>query len=385
MGILPTASLPRFMLLYGLLTAALPAWGHESNDHLRPVVSIEQLTPYSVVINFRMDNRNQRTDITGWEVGANRRSNRRDNRSCHPDFLSLAAREGSCIVTGLKPETEYRAQARFRASDGHSHGGCSFDCAHEGGMRFTTPPKALDEHLTNLTCWTRAGCNRRNETCEWVLRHGNAAEAILQPGGSCAATTTIRQGTLYRDDERYGWTLRHSIGLQQCHKETTCETMRDGLAAAGCRSDSLGNLTQFADTLNNIMGWSADARMSADNGRLRCGVSTPVTPPQPEEPEEPEPPSGELAAKVAALETRMAALEASMTAQRTTLEASIEAQRAALEGRIDELQATLDDSEATSEEKAADLEERLTALEAAIEDIGPSRVLYIPVPQNEGD
>ena len=67
------------------------------------------------------------------------------------------------------------------------------------------------------------------------------------------------------------------------------------------------------------------------------------------------------------------------------LQNSLDALRAALEGRIGELQAALDDSTVTSEEKAADLEERLTALEAAIEDIGPSRVLYIPVPMNEGD
>ena len=52
---------------------------------------------------------------------------------------------------------------------------------------------------------------------------------------------------------------------------------------------------------------------------------TPEEPEQPEEPEpptEPETPSDDLAAKVAALETRMAALEASMATQRTALEAT---------------------------------------------------------------
>ena len=53
-----------------------------------------------------------------------------------------------------------------------------------------------------------------------------------------------------------------------------------------------------------------------------------------------------------------------------------------------ELQTALDEAteaREASEEKAEEVEERLTALEAAIEDIGPSRVLYIPVPANEGD
>lgn len=116
-------------------------------------------------------------------------------------------------------------------------------------------------------------------------------------------------------------------------------------------------------------------------------------PPPPTPPEEPETPSGELAARVTALENRMAALDASMRAldasmraQRITLEASMEAQRETLEASIAAQRTTLEASIVTLEEtleasnaKQQDIENRVSALEQREPEVRIS-TRFIPVP-----
>ena len=106
---------------------------------------------------------------------------------------------------------------------------------------------------------------------------------------------------------------------------------------------------------------------------LRGQTAAPGQPTPPEEPETPEPetPGGELAAKVAALETRMAGLEASMRA----LSAAMALQRTTLDASMTALQETLEATNAMLQDNA----NRISALEQREPEVRTS-TWFIPVP-----